>query len=171
MSQARSLGVPLPPNEGGAPPPYPVPPWPSSHLPSPPLRPALGGVLRRSWGFPPISWFRPRTKGVRTCSGGGPPSPSGWGPAPFSPLPPCTPCAWGARCSGGPLWLFVRVCPPPVCTFCALGVHAYRGMPPPLPPPPSSGGSPPPARACRALGVHAAWRKGPPLLLGSVRAP
>ena len=43
-----------------------------------PLRLVLiwgGGVLIRSWGCPPIIWFRPRTNGVRGCSGGAPPLP------------------------------------------------------------------------------------------------
>ena len=41
----------------------------------PPLRFVLrwGRGIHSSWVFPPISWFRPRTKGVRACSGGGPP--------------------------------------------------------------------------------------------------
>ena len=50
-------------------------PHPDPLLLPPPLRFVLrwGGVLNRSWGFPPIFWFRPRTHGVRGCLGGGPP--------------------------------------------------------------------------------------------------
>ena len=103
MSRAFSSGVPLPPNGEGAPTPTPVSPFPSSPPPSPSLCLALGRGLRGSWGFPPISWFSPRMKGVRACSGGGPPSPSGWVPDPLSPPRLCTPCAGGARCSGAPL--------------------------------------------------------------------
>ena len=117
---ACSSGVPLPPNGEGAPPPTPVSPYPySPSPPSPPLFLVLGGVLRRSRGFPPISWFSPRTKGVRACLGGDPPSPSGWGPAPFSSSPLCTPCAGDAHFSGGPLGTLVGFWGPP-------SVHAVR---------------------------------------------
>ena len=77
MARACSSGVPLPPNGGGDPTPTMVPPWISPPTPSTSLRLALGGGLLRSWGCPPISCIRPRTKGMRACSGGGPPYPLG----------------------------------------------------------------------------------------------
>ena len=75
-----------------------------------------GRGVRRSWGFPPISCISPRTKGMRACSGGAPPSLSSWGPAPLSPPPPCTMYASGACCSGGLLRALVGfwVPPPPL---------------------------------------------------------
>ena len=74
---ACSSGAPLPPNGGGAPSPtlsacQSAPLSFSSHS----LRLVVGGGLRWSWGLPPISCIRPRTKGVRACSWSVPPSPS-----------------------------------------------------------------------------------------------
>ena len=98
---ACSLGISLLPNGGGAPTPTLVPPWLSPPTPFPSLRLALGGVLLRSWGLPPISCISTRTKGVRACSGGAPPSPSDWRMIPPSHPRSCMTCAWSACFSGG----------------------------------------------------------------------
>ena len=65
-----------PPNEEGKPSSLPAPPLFLYPPPPPLLRLAMGGVLLKSWGFPPIYCIRPRTKGVCACSGGALPSPS-----------------------------------------------------------------------------------------------
>ena len=144
-------------------------------LRSPPLRFVVcrGGVLNRSWGFPSISWFSPRTNGVLGCSwGGGPPSPSGWGPAPFPSPPPCTPCAWGACCLGVPLLvMLVRgMGSPCLCMPCARCERC-------------SGDAPSPSSSLWLWGIppfllrHAMRRErtlpcgGPPLPLGLGYAP
>ena len=67
------LWRPLPPNEVGAPPTTSTPCCSDPLASSSPLCLVMGG-LHRSWGPPPISCFRPRTKVVRSCSGGDPPS-------------------------------------------------------------------------------------------------
>ena len=114
------MGVPLPPNGGGAPPPSPVLPCPSSPLPSHTLCLVLGGSLRRSWGFPPISWFRPHMKGMRAYSGGGSPSPLGWGPAPLSPPPPSLHAVrWGCMLLRGSPLVVGLVLPARPCMLCA----------------------------------------------------
>ena len=58
-----------------------------------------GGDLRRFWGCPPISWFRPYTKGMRACLGGAPPSHLGCCPDPL------------------------------LSSCCVLGAHPARGVP------------------------------------------
>ena len=78
MAKACSSGVFLTPNGGGAPTSSPVCPLISTPISSPSLHLALGEGILRSWGLPPISCIKPRTKSVRTCSGGAPPSPLGW---------------------------------------------------------------------------------------------
>ena len=75
-----------------------------------------GGVSSSGLGF------RPRTNGVRGCSGGGHLSPSGLGPAPFpSPLPArCAPGAHTAREVPSVCW-WCRGWGPPVHACHALG--------------------------------------------------
>ena len=77
MARACSSDAPLPPNGVGVSS-LTMTPCRSSPLAPPPtlVRLAVEGGLRRSWGLPPISCIRPRTKGVRSCSGGAPLSPS-----------------------------------------------------------------------------------------------
>ena len=161
---------------------------------SPPPRFVLrwvGGLLR-SWGLPPISCIRPRTKGVCACSVGAPPllragrcSPPpprvpecrtleahaarGVPPPRWPGLPPPSLsyilCAGSAHCSGGPPVASLGVSPPPSPSCRALGAHTAQGMPPP--PPPGSVSPPLPSLAYRALGAHAVVRGGPPLPPGS----
>ena len=179
MARDCSSGVPLPPNGGGAPLPSSISTASPAPLPSASSC-VKGGGPQQVLGFPPISWFRARMNGVRGCLGGGPPSPSGWGPSAFSSPPPCTPFAWGARCSGGPFWVLVvrELGSPCLCMLCASYARCSGDGDAPTPssslwlwgsPPSSSGmpcaesahclagGSPP----STGLGPSATYDRGP----------
>ena len=68
------LAPPLPPNGGSAPFPCPLPVGLPPLSPSLPLCTLVGGLCR-FWVLPPTSCISPFTKGVRSCSGGAPPTP------------------------------------------------------------------------------------------------
>ena len=120
----------------------------------------LGGSPRVVYvilGAPPslhaVHWERTLLGGVPPpwppVSGGLPSSRSGM------------PCAGSAYCLTGGL-------PLPLCSSCAPKARLVLPLPPCLP---GLGGSPPPARACHALGAHAAVQGGHPLRPGLGRMP
>ena len=162
-------------------------------MPSAPLHLVLWGLCR-SWGLPPISCIRPRTKGVCSCSGDAPPlllcrvsSPTPPTPAwralavhtvrgmpplrsPGQPPPTslaCMPWAWSARCSGGTPLVSSGFGAPPTplpCMPCAGSTHWLLGAHTLRP---CLGAPLPPSPACHALIAHAAVWGGPPLPLSS----